>query len=355
MYPLDRGTLNDSPLDESLAKAHDVPGLPDFRPGWQRVTCRACGDLIFSAGSDEGQYVDRVSQQDKQYCCKDRDLFANLQRRHAEVNTRAGVKISTGVVDTLTDFGPVDRSKVGGPVRTGGITDSDGNFIFPQNRDKSGASYIDDANDEQKTALRNAWVNFVKGPCSHPCAFINNTRMMCPTRSCIETDGQNFDIECESYTTNTMAGCYCEALVTKKQAEGAGLFAYSDLVTDPVCRTYIGELVSGELFSILSLLMVSGVNIILTYLLRLLAYFQRPHHWSEYFSTASISIFWARFINVAFVIMVVNMESPGPNTYLESRFPGTFRVLRTFSILTGEHREFDAAWFQFVGTVRSAA
>ena len=71
---------------------------------------------------------------------------------------------------------------------------------------------------------------------------------------------------------------------------------------------------------------------------------------SDYFTQASVLIFWSRFINTAWVIIWVNAETPGPSVYLETKFPVTLEFLRSMFIFTGEHRDFTVAWYRDVGT-----
>ena len=72
-------------------------------------------------------------------------------------------------------------------------------------------------------------------------------------------------------------------------------------------------------------------------------------HRSQYFSTVSILIFWARLFNNALVIMLVNTETLGSGTF-ETDHPALFTVLRYFNIMTGNHRDFTTEWFHDVGT-----
>jgi len=117
-----------------------------------------------------------------------------------------------------------------------------------------------------------------------------------------------------------------------------------------VCRSYVASRVQGTLASNVALVIVVSINIVLARVLRALAKLERPANWSNYFTTASVLIFWSRFINVAWIIMLVNAESPGPNTTLETRYPAAFTLLRSFYLFRGNYRDFRVDWYQNVGT-----
>ena len=274
MYPLDRGTFVENPLQEVAAKY--VNFIPSS-PSWKRVHCRACSDLA-SGGA-------HLSPSDKKYCCKERDLFAMAQARSASITTFNGKKISDQVLDTLTDFGPVDRSAEGGPKRVLGPVDANGAPLFPkrQAQDASGnwkAPYSDIPSAEQTNALREAWAAFARGTCSHPCTYINSTNMICPTLSCVSQDSENSQASCEMYTANTVPGCYCNAQARQKAAEGNNwLMTYGTLLRDPVCWQFYLNMYQGDLLNVLSLGMVVIINVVLTLVVKSLAKLERPSHW----------------------------------------------------------------------------
>ena len=57
-----------------------------------------------------------------------------------------------------------------------------------------------------------------------------------------------------------------------------------------------------------------------------------------------------RFINTAWIILLVNAATPGPSTYFETKYPVTLSFTRLFYFFRGEHRDFSVGWYQSVGT-----
>merc|ERR1719201_1226014 len=352
MHPFDRGDFPNTPT-ESIAQA---TGLPRTK----KVGCRACSDLQYhkdNVVNKKGDYIAHFSDSDKRYCCKERDMFAETQTFPSQLTTFFAAVIENDLVNALTDFGPLDRSKIGGPKREKGPTKTDGSYVF----NKRGADdpnqfpvlpYEFSPDDDQNDALRKAYEKFTVGPCSHPCTFINNTNLVCPTLSCISNNPKHSKVPCKQYTTTTLSGCYCDGKLRDHKTAVSLFWAMVGLAfsEDSVCRSYIASRVQGTLASNVALVVVVSINMVLARVLRALAKLERPANWSNYFTTASVLIFWSRFINVAWIIMLVNAESPGPNTILETRYPAGFTLLRSFYLFKGNYRDFRVDWYQNVGT-----
>ena len=285
MYPFDRGT---KPADfgETLLQVWNV-GIP------KKVTCKACSDIKFpitTPTQEKGEYHDGLSDADKRYCCSERDRFSNNAANPASIESTFNTEIANHLLDALTDFGPVDRSRAGGPIRDGlqrkkTNTDDPVSYYFGRKHKSDdefpSIPYDFSANAEQKEVLLQAYKKFVEGPCSHPCSYINTTNLICPSRSCISDDPKTRKVACKQYTTSTMAGCYCEGALRDAKSVLDKFWSMVQLVytIDPVCTTYYTSALQGTIISYLTLGLVIIINVALTRLLRKLAMIERPAHW----------------------------------------------------------------------------
>ena len=282
MHPFDRGDFPNTP-SETIAQA---TGLPRTK----KVGCRACSDLQYhkdNVVNKKGDYIAHFSDSDKRYCCKERDMFAETQTFPSQLTTFFAAVIENDLVNALTDFGPLDRSKIGGPKREKGPTGTDGSYVF----NKRGADdpnqfpelpYEFSPDDDQNDALRKAYEKFTVGPCSHPCTFINNTNLVCPTLSCISNNPKHSKVPCKQYTTTTLSGCYCDGKLRDHKTAVSLFWAMVGLAfsEDSVCRSYIASRVQGTLASNVALVVVVSINMVLARVLRALAKLERPANWS---------------------------------------------------------------------------
>ena len=253
MYPLDRATRD----PETASK---------------KVSCTACVDLDADEKSDR-------------YCCEQRDVFSDSKLYRSEVKTTHNVKISTHLLDTLTDFGPVDRSRSGGPKRDG-LKDDNGNYIFNIRTPGTAGGFPTDGyysfepNEDQNRLLHKAYQQFVQGPCAHPCTYINDTGLVCPTRSCVTDDPTTGQVACKQYTSNTLAACYCEGQLSNASAVDKRWLMFKMVLTsDPVCRLYATNSILRTLTAPLATALVVVVNFVLVLIFKQLAMVERPWHW----------------------------------------------------------------------------
>ena len=205
---------------------------------------------------------------------------------------------------------------------------------------------------EQVSYLLTSWKEFVDGACRHPCTNVKQTGLMCPTQSCIDESVKDVATVCEEYTASTPAGCYCQDQLQGDEDSATTLdvlIRASAVAEDSkLCALIMENFMLAEASYYVMVLAVVVLNFVLGQVLKKLAMFRAPWFWSDYLLTASLTIFWARFVNNGLLVMVVNADGLGN---LERVVPGLFFVLRYFGILDGSYEDFNSEWFGTIGPV----
>lgn len=108
-----------------------------------------------------------------------------------------------------------------------------------------------------------------------------------------------------------------------------------------LCINYAGNVVTGQVFTIVSMLFVVVVNSVLRYCIYGLINFERKKSGTNELKSLVVKIFIAQFLNTAIIILLVNMNLKRWEVDLEL-FNGVY-------ILGGEYDFFSIKWYSIIG------
>eukprot|EP00939_MAST-03C_sp_MAST-3C-sp1_P001339 g1339.t1 len=191
--------------------------------------------------------------------------------------------------------------------------------------------------------------------CFQPCFNPLNDDAICDTYACTGADpaiGQ----QCETFWAGTIPGCFCRDLQSEKLAgvSSGDVLGYLNALWElydeyPICTAF------GDVFSIgldvFKVCIVAIINIIMTFLLCVLAEYELHDSLSQKLSSIMLKDFVARLTNTAFVVLLVQangipgsqLKDPGYST--KKRDESTTSLFSSVYLFEGSLDGFDVEWY----------
>ncbi|KAJ0399857.1 hypothetical protein P43SY_000425 [Pythium insidiosum] len=173
--------------------------------------------------------------------------------------------------------------------------------------------------------------------CLEPCVS-ELTETMCSTLPCFDEALQDAGQPCETYLASHALYCLC----TAKLKESMAAFGYVDgpkRLWDTMlpCRGFLKDYVAKNGFIVLAAAVVVVVNVLLNWILRAFATFERHSSESAKATAIALKLFLAQFLNTAVIVVLVNTAL------------GLRHVPVLEELFKGSYRDFERDWYPTVG------